>query len=97
MKHENIIMELEDVARQLGVTVRYEKGDFEGGFCILKDNKILLINKKLAPNRKAAVLAVAMQEIGLENVFLKPALREYIEDEVARASRSTKQGQVSAR
>lgn len=97
MKHEQIIMELEDVARQLGVTVRYEKGDFEGGFCILKDNKILLINKKLAPNRKAAVLAVAMQEIGLENVFLKPALREYIEDEVARASRSTKQGQVSAR
>ncbi|MDL1892621.1 hypothetical protein FBQ87_06975 [Sphingobacteriales bacterium CHB3] len=97
MKHEHIIMELEDVARQLDVTVRYEKGDFEGGFCILKDNRILLINKKLAPNRKAAVLAVAMQEIGLENVFLKPALREYIEDEVARASRTTKQGQVSAR
>ncbi|MBX2991506.1 MAG: hypothetical protein KF749_10115 [Bacteroidetes bacterium] len=97
MKHENIITELEDVARQLGVTIRYEKGDFEGGFCILKDNKILLINKKLVPNRKAAVLAVAMQEIGLENVFMKPALREYIEDEVARASRAMKQGQVSAR
>lgn len=89
MKHEEIVSELEQVAQQLGVTVRYEKGDFEGGFCILKDTKILLINKKLMPNRKAAVLAVAMQEIGLENVYLKPALRVFIEDEVARAFRST--------
>lgn len=96
MKHEEIIAELEEVARQLGVTVRYEKGDFEGGFCVLKDNKMLLVNKKLMPNRKAAVLAVAMYEIGLENVFLKPALRAYIEDEVARSSRFNKHGQTPA-
>jgi hypothetical protein len=56
----------------------------------LKARKILIINKKLMPNRKAAVLAVAMQEIGLENVFIKPALREFIEDEVARAMRAAK-------
>ncbi len=92
MKHEEILAELEETARQMGVTVRYEKGDFEGGFCILKDTMMLLVNRKLLPNRKAAVLAVAMNEIGLENVFLKPAIREYIEDEVARAARSTKVG-----
>ncbi len=90
MKHEQIVLELEEVATQLGVTVRYEKGDFEGGFCILRDQKIMLVNKKLMPNRKAAVLAVAMSEIGLDNVFIKPALREYIEDEVARAMRASK-------
>ena len=88
MKHEELIAELEEIARQLGVTVRYEKGDFEGGFCILKTQKVLIVNKKLSPNRKAAVLAVALHEIGLENMFIKPALRGYIEDEVARASRS---------
>lgn len=84
MKHEELIAELEHVAAQLGVTVRYEKGDFEGGFCILKENKILLVNKKLAPNKKTAVLAVALHEIGLDNVYLKPAVRLFIEDEVAR-------------
>ncbi len=88
MKHEEIVAELELAAQQLSVAIRYEKGDFEGGFCILKDQRILLINKKLLPNRKAAVLAVAMHELGLENVFVKPALREYIEDEVARATRA---------
>jgi hypothetical protein len=87
VKHEALIEELQQLAVQLGVTVRYERGDFEGGFCVLRDNRILLVNRRLAPPRKASVLAVGLHEIGLDNVFLKPALRGYIEDEVARAVR----------
>jgi hypothetical protein len=90
MKHEEIIQELQDLAVQLNVTIRYERGDFEGGYCILKDKKILLVNRRLMPMRKASVLAVALQEIGLDNIFLKPVLRAYIEDEVAKAARSRK-------
>ncbi|HXF99997.1 MAG TPA: hypothetical protein VNL69_04395 [Bacteroidota bacterium] len=88
MKHEEIVAELEDLARRLGVTVRYEKGDFEGGFCILREQKLVLVNKKLTPQRKASVLALAIQELGLDSVFVKPALRAFIEDEVARSLRS---------
>jgi len=73
---------------QLGVTIRYERGDFEGGYCVLKEQKLLLVNRRLLPLRKSAILALALHEIGLENVFLKPAVREYIEDEVAKAARS---------
>jgi hypothetical protein len=90
MKHEEIITELQELANQLGVNIRYEKGDFEGGYCILKEEKVLLVNKRLLPPKRAAILAVAMHEIGLENVFIKPALREYIEDEVDRAVRAAK-------
>ena len=88
MKHEDIIQELHDVAVQLGVTIRYERGDFEGGYCILRDQKMLLINRRLMPARKASVLATALRDIGLDNVYLKPALRAYIEDEVARSRRT---------
>lgn len=88
MKHEDLINELQEVARQLGVTVRFEKGDFEGGYCILKAERVMLVNRRLQPTRKAVVLALALHEIGLENVFIKPAVREYIEDEVARNRRA---------
>jgi hypothetical protein len=88
MKHEMLIQELQDVATQLGVTIRYERGDFEGGYCILREQKILLVNRRLFPAKKASVLAMAMHEIGLEDMYLKPAVREYIEDEIAKASRS---------
>ncbi len=90
MKHEQIIADLQDLAQQLGVRVRYEKGDFEGGYCILKEERVLLINKRMLPPRKAAVLATALHEIGLESVFIKPVLREYIEDEVARMARASR-------
>ena len=90
MKHEEITQELHELAKQLGVNIRYEKGDFEGGYCTLKDEKIVLINKRLMPTRKAAVLAVALQEIGLDNIYIKPVLREFIEDEVAKALRAEK-------
>jgi hypothetical protein len=88
MKHEILIQELQDVATQLGVTIRFERGDFEGGYCILRDQKILLVNRRLFPAKKASVLAMAMYEIGLEDMYLKPAVREYIEDEIAKAGRS---------
>ena len=88
MKHEDLINELQEIARQLGVTVRFEKGDFEGGYCILKTEKVMLVNRRLQPTRKAVVLALALHEIGLETVFIKPAVREYIEDEVARNRRA---------
>jgi len=87
MKHEMLIQELQDVAAQLGVTIRYERGDFEGGYCILREQKILLVNRRLFPAKKASVLAMAMHEIGLEDMYLKPAVREYIEDEIAKAAR----------
>ncbi len=90
MKHEEISQELHELAKQLGVNIRYEKGDFEGGYCTLKDKKMVLINKRLMPTRRAAVLAVALQEIGLDNIYIKPVLREFIEDEVAKALRDEK-------
>jgi murein endopeptidase len=85
MNYNQIMLDLEEVARQLGITLRYEKGDFDGGYCILKDQRTLVVNKKLHEVRKASILAVALHEIGIDSVFVKPAIREYIEDEVAKA------------
>ena len=88
MRPDEIIQELHSVAQQLGVTIRYEKGDFEGGYCVLKEQKLLLVNKRLLPARKAGVLAVALQEIGTDQIYLKPALRAFIEDEATKARRT---------
>jgi hypothetical protein len=90
MKHEDLIEELQNVAAQLNVSIRYERGDFEGGYCILRDQRLLLVNRRLTPSRKASVLVTALREIGLDDVYLKPALRAYIEDEAARSSRAAK-------
>ncbi len=77
---EQIIDELKDLASQLGVTVRFEKGDFKGGFCIVKENKIIVINKFETTQKKAAILATALKELGVDNIYVNPKLREIIDD-----------------
>ena len=85
MTAEEMIVELESVAREMGVQLRYEKGDFDGGYCLLREERVIVVNKKLAPNRKASVISQAFGELGIENVYLKPAVRMFIEDEIVKA------------
>ena len=87
MNYPQLIQELEQLSQQLGIHIRYEKGDFEGGYCILKDEKVLVVNKRLHDMRKASILAVALSEFGVDTVYLKPMVREFIEDEWAKSVR----------
>lgn len=84
MNAEDYLPELEELAGEMGMRIRYEKGDFDGGYCILKDQQIIVVNKKLHPSRKASVIALALGETGIDNVFVKPNVRMFIEDEMVR-------------
>lgn len=77
---EEIIQELRSVASQLGATVRFEKGDFKGGYCLLKESKVIVINKNANLQRKAMILSVALKELGVDDIYLNPKLREMIEE-----------------
>ncbi len=87
MTPDQILKELEELADKCSITLRYEKGDFDGGYCILKDERIIVVNKRLVVQKRASVLAQALAEVGVEEVYLKPVVRQFIEDELARASR----------
>ena len=87
MTPEQLHKELEELAEKSHIGLRYEKGDFDGGFCVLKAERIIVINKRLALQKRVSVLAQALAEVGIEEVYLKPAVREFIEDELAKISR----------
>jgi hypothetical protein len=75
-----IVQELKSLASQLGATVRFEKGDFKGGYCILHDSKVIVINKMTNLQRKAMILSAALKELGVDEIYLTPRLREIIND-----------------
>ena len=87
MDPEKVYQQMQDLASRQGIRVRFEKGDFEGGFCVLKDERIVVINKKLPSNRKLSVLAQGLAAIGIEHLEIDPALRAFIEDELVKAER----------
>lgn len=77
---EELIQEFKTIANQLGADVRFEKGDFKGGYCLLKDNKVIVVNKMASLQRKVIILSMALKEIGVDQIYLTPRLREVIDE-----------------
>ncbi|HET9137327.1 MAG TPA: hypothetical protein VFO76_11875 [Candidatus Kapabacteria bacterium] len=84
MTSEELLEELKALAAEMGLKVRFENGNFEGGYCLLRDQNLLVINRRTSVPRKIRTLSIGLHEFGLENVFVSPALREAIEDEVSK-------------
>ena len=66
---EDIIKDLKLLAAQLGAEVRFEKGDFKGGYCLLKENKVIVINKLANLQRKVVILSMALKELGIDKLY----------------------------
>lgn len=84
MDKEVLLEELKETCEHMGYKLRLEKGDFNGGACILKEERQIVINKRLALERRLSIIALALAEIGIEDVYMKPAVRTFIEDERAK-------------
>jgi len=77
---EEIIQDLKLLAAQLGAEVRFEKGDFKGGYCLLKENKVIVINKLANLQKKVMILSMALKELGIDKLYLTPKMREIIDE-----------------
>ncbi len=78
--YDNIIQELKDIINNLGIQIRFEKGDFKGGYCLLKNKKLIVINKIQSSKRKIYILSKALAEIGVDDIYISPKIREIIEE-----------------
>ena len=85
MTHEELFEELKALASELGIKLRFEHGDFEGGYCLLREEKMLVLNRRQTVPKKIRTLALGLTEYGIEGTFIRPALREAIDDELAKA------------
>ncbi len=47
---------LEKVLDEAGYILRYERGSFQSGFCILEDKKVVVLNKFLIPEGRINTL-----------------------------------------
>ncbi|CAN5466905.1 hypothetical protein BH10BAC5_BH10BAC5_12080 [soil metagenome] len=78
-KKDRIIEELTGVFNDMGYSVRIEKGAFKGGFCLLKAEKVFLLNRNIDQDRKISILAKNIAELGTEDIFLKPNIRDLVD------------------
>lgn len=81
MKADKILEELTSVARSLGFSVRREAGSFRGGYCLLNDKKLIIINRSMPLEGAGVVLARALSSFDVDSTYLKPAVRDLLDRE----------------
>jgi hypothetical protein len=67
-------------AKKLGFAVRKESGTFESSFCNLNNQKIILLNKDDDEESIIKLFVENFLELDLNDVYLMPAVRDYIEN-----------------
>jgi hypothetical protein len=83
MDEKEILNQLEGLAKNLGIIIRYEQllkeGSFySGGLCKVKGEDILIINSVAGIDDKIEILAKAVVSFDLSRVYMRPALREFL-------------------
>lgn len=43
------LKKVEELIKEAGYKLRYEKGQFNSGFCVLQDKKVVVVNKYFTP------------------------------------------------
>jgi len=61
------LTKLEDMIAESDYTLRYEKGNFKSGYCVLKDQKIIIINKFYTTEGKINALLDILKNVSLDS------------------------------
>ena len=85
---------LEELAHNLGVEIRYEsmEGDSSfssGGLCRIRDKQIIIVNQRAVTADKVRTLVKALRCFDLTQIYLRPVLRDLLEDEESEANNKT--------
>lgn len=90
MKLNEVYDEMLELAKKIGVTVRKESGKFRGGNCKLNEEEVIVINNAIPLEQKSSMLAKSLSNYNtIHDVFMKPAVRDYIENEQYKREKET--------
>jgi len=74
MKHTKGWLEkIENLYQELEYNVRYEKGNFNSGYCLVMDNKVVVINKFLDTESRINILVDILTTFFIEESRLSKA------------------------
>ena len=84
MNDDILLSQFEELAERLEILVRDENINLEesfttGGLCRIEGKLVLILNSKATVNEKIQVMIKALQQFDLDDIYVKPVLRELLE------------------
>lgn len=80
MKDQDLYQLLLELAERLDIEIVHEKGDFNGGYCRVQQDRRIVLNKYHLLSTKLRMLARNLLRFNLGNIYIVPAVREFLEE-----------------
>lgn len=81
---------LEAILDESGYIVRYERGTFQSGYCILEQKKVVVLNKFLQLEGRINTLIDIIPQLSIESETLTPESQKVFQDVMARLQANEK-------
>ena len=76
---QTTINKIEGLIEEAGYIVRYERGSFQSGFCILEDRKVVVLNKFLQLEGRINTLIDLIPQLKIEAETLTPESKKWFD------------------
>ncbi len=67
---KQFLNKLEDIFAESDYVLRYEKGNFKSGYCLLKDTKVAIVNKYYTTEGKISCLIDILKSVEIDKATL---------------------------
>lgn len=74
---KHFLNKLEDVMSETDYVLRYEKGNFQSGYCILNESKVAVVNKFFALEGKVNSLVEILRSIQVDSTKLSDSNKKF--------------------
>jgi hypothetical protein len=85
---QNILDKIEKIAEEAGYVIRYERGNFQSGYCILQAKKVIVLNKFFQTEGRINTLIELMPQLDINfDILTLESQKMYDEVMAAEASK----------
>ena len=86
MKYNQTTLDkIERILDEVGYIVRYERGNFQSGYCILEQRKVVVLNKFLPLEGRISTLIDIIPQLKISPDTLSPEVRRIYDDVLSAA------------
>jgi hypothetical protein len=88
--NQTTLDKLEDILEESGYVVRYERGTFQSGYCILEQKKVVVLNKFLMQESRINTLLELIPQVNINFDALTAGSQKLYEEVMALAEAKAK-------
>ena len=77
---QTTLQKIEQILEEAEYVLRYERGNFQSGYCILEEKKVVVLNKFLQLEGKINTLVDLVPQLNVSTESLTPETRKIYEE-----------------